>query len=228
MRDGAMASAGTVAMSLREAVEQAIASCGDQVRLAAAARLMRRIPGACVVVVGKPRAVDVAEHGLTEFAASPAVAGHVDVAGKGTAVTIRTCQSIVPIRIIADARHHRAALGQRGIAAQLVVRTVQIIDVLRDDDAFGVLPWPGANTVAGIGALGLRSFGAAEIGVPSLIAGAYRGCKLLAMGICTLDPAEVATLPDRCAGDEEGHVGCLRNLLCVHAICAYEQSGCDS
>src|SRR5215471_815012 len=58
----------------REAVEQAVAAGGDEVGLAAAARLVRGIPGALEFVVGAAAAVDVANLGLAEFAAHPVVA----------------------------------------------------------------------------------------------------------------------------------------------------------
>src|ERR1700724_2883820 len=82
---------------LREAVEQAVAAGGDEVGLAAAARLVRGVPGTLEFVVGAAAAVDMAERGLAELTAHPVVAGHVDVAGIRGAVGLRTGQGVVPV-----------------------------------------------------------------------------------------------------------------------------------
>src|ERR1700749_2748251 len=117
---------------------------------------MGRIPGARIVVVGEPGAVDMAEHGLAELAALPAVAGHVDVAGEGAAFAVGAGQRVMPVGREADAGHPGAALGERGVARELVAGAVEIVDVLGDLDALHVLPRAGADTVAGVDALALR------------------------------------------------------------------------
>ena len=68
--------AGGYASLLREAIEQAVAAGGDEVRLGAAARLMRCVPGALGFSVGAAPLVDMAEHRLAEFAARPVAAGN--------------------------------------------------------------------------------------------------------------------------------------------------------
>jgi hypothetical protein len=119
--------------------------------------------------------------------------------------------------------HHGAAFGQRGVAAEFVVRAVKIVDVLRDDHAFRVLPRTIADAIAGVDALGGRGFRGAEIGVPSLAACARRRRKLLTMGIRARQAAEITALADGGAGDEEGHIRRLWSLLRLRTAAHAEQ-----
>src|SRR5262245_14266490 len=71
---------------LREAVEQAVAAGGNQVRLAAAARHVRRVPGALEHGVLSAATIDMPNRGAAEGTARPVVAGEIHVAGPGRAI----------------------------------------------------------------------------------------------------------------------------------------------
>src|SRR5262245_57669892 len=96
---------------LREAVEQTVAAGGDQVRLAAAARHVRRIPGALEHGVRPAAPIDVPHRSTAEGAARPVVACEIHVAGPGGAVHLRAGQHVMPVRRHAEAGHLGAALG---------------------------------------------------------------------------------------------------------------------
>src|SRR5215813_10622322 len=98
---------------LREAVEQAVATGGDEVGLAAGAGLMCRVPGVLELVVGTAAAVHMADLGLAKLTARPVVASQVHVARECGAVGLRAGQHVVIVRRIAEARNPGAALGQR-------------------------------------------------------------------------------------------------------------------
>src|SRR5207237_9833733 len=104
-----------------EAVEQPVAAGGNQVGLAAGARLVRRIPGALEFGIGATAPVDVTDRGGTESFARPVVASQVEVTGPGAAIHLRAGEHVVPVRIHAKTGDHLAALGQRGLRAELVV-----------------------------------------------------------------------------------------------------------
>src|SRR5262245_2095857 len=192
---------------LREAVEQTIAASGDQVRLAAGARHVRRIPGALEHGVGPAAAIDMPDRGAAEGAARPVVAGEVHVAGPGGAVHLRAGQHVVPVRRHAEAGHHGAALGQGVLGAELVVVAVQVLDAGRDHGALEVLPGALADAIAGVDRAALRALIGAEIGAPGLAARAGRGRELLAARIGARKPAEIGALARPGAGDEERHIG---------------------
>src|SRR5215510_11419424 len=191
---------------LREAVEQTIAASGDQVRLAAGARHVRRIPGALEHGVGPAAAIDMPDRGAAEGAARPVVAGEVHVAGPGGAVHLRAGQHVMPVRRHANAGHHCAALGQRILLAKLVVVAVQVLDAGRDHGALEVLPGALADAVASVNRAALVALVRAQISAPSLAAGASRGRELLAVAIRTCEAAEVGAFAGPDAGDEKAHV----------------------
>ena len=91
-------------------------------------------------------------------------------AGERRAVRLRAGEDVVPVRRVAAAVDHLALLGQRGLLADLVVGAVQIVDVLRDHLALGVLPRAVADAVAGVD--GCPGALRAQIGAPGLAAGA--------------------------------------------------------
>src|SRR6202011_1739567 len=70
--------------------------------------------------------------------------------------------------------HGAAPLGQRRLHAELVVVAVQIVDILRDDLAFKILPRPVSNTIAGVDGLCAARCLGAEIGTPGLAARTHR------------------------------------------------------
>ncbi len=119
----------------------------------------------------------------------------------------------MPIRLHADASDHVASFRERGLLVEVIAGAVQVIDVLRDHDALGVLPRTLADAVAGIDGTALGRPIAAQIGVPRLAARAHGGCQLLAVGVSASNAAEIAAFAGPGAGHEKRHVGCLRDLL---------------
>src|SRR5262245_1690676 len=148
----------------REAVEQARTSGRDQVLLAAGARHVRGVPGALVHRVGDALAVVVADQRLAEGAARPVVAGHVDVGRKRAAVHLRAGQDVVLVGRVAAALDHLALLVQRRLLVDLGVVAMQILDVLRDHHALGIVPGTAADAIARIDRRGARRRKVAEIG----------------------------------------------------------------
>src|SRR5262245_18922318 len=133
----------------REAVEQHVAAGALEVVLAAAAvrsaRRMRRVPRLRGVVVAQADAVDVADHRGALPALGPVAAGLV-VAGRNRgAVRLRAGQCVIHVRRVAAAVDHVALFGERGLLGEVVVRAVQVGNVLRDRDTLGVLPRALAN-----------------------------------------------------------------------------------
>src|SRR5215510_12716923 len=135
---------------LREAVEQTIAAGGDQVRLAASARHVRRIPGALEHGVRPAATIDMPHRGAAEGAARPVVAGQIHVAGPGGAIHLRAGQHVVPVRRHAEAGHRGATFRQRVFDTELVVVAVQILDAGRDHGALEILPRTLADPVASV------------------------------------------------------------------------------
>src|SRR5262245_66666222 len=80
-------------------------------------------------------------------AAGPVPAGPVLAGGESFAVRLRAGQDIVIVRRVADAGDHGAALGLRRWHAELVAVAVKIVDVLRDDLSFEILPGAASDTI---------------------------------------------------------------------------------
>ena len=83
---------------------------------------------------------------------------------------------------------------------------MKIIDVLRDDHAFEVLPGAGADAVAGANGAAGPGGVAAEIGASGLAAGACILRQGLAVTIGPLQAAQVGALARSGTGNEKGHV----------------------
>src|SRR5512139_4161944 len=94
-----------VALLGGEAIEEPVATRGDQVWLRATARRVGRIPGACGRRIGLhilgtshwriARAINVSEHCNAGAAAGPVLTGKVHVRGKSTAVFVRTGHDVM-------------------------------------------------------------------------------------------------------------------------------------
>src|SRR5438552_15101552 len=180
-----------------EAVEQAVAAGRVQIGLAAAAlgaaRGVRRIPGMRRRRIIQARAVDMADDRGTLRAARPVLAGLVLARRTGAAIWHRAGQRVMLVGRIAAAVDDVALLGQRGLLCQIVL-TVQFVDILRDDDALGVLPRTLADPVARIdGGFAVGRLGA-ELAMPSAAAGPSRLGQLLAMPVGTFAAAEIGAL----------------------------------
>ena len=202
---------------LREAVEQAVAAGGDEVRLAAAARHMRRVPGR--VVLGRRRialAVHVTEHGAAERAARPVVAGQVEIARERFPFHVRTGHDVVHVGRLAPHLDGLAFLVDRGGAADLVVGAVQIGDAGGNHRALGILPRTVADAIASVDRAALRGLVGAQIGAPGFATCARGLRELLAVGISARETAQVGALAGPRTGDEERHVVLLRRNAAAH------------
>src|SRR5262245_16354652 len=180
-----------IASIRREAVEQAVAAGALQVGLAAAAirpaRGVRRVPRFRRVVVAQPLPVVMADHGGALPALGPVAAGTILARRQRTAIGLRTRQDVMSVGRLGASVDRFALLAQRRLLVDLVVGAVQVVDVLRDHLALGVLPRPAADAVARIdGGAALR----AEIGVPRAAAGTGALGQRLAMAVGALDATE--------------------------------------
>ena len=186
---------------------------GAQIGLRAAAarpaRGMRRVPGFHRRRVVEAEPVGMADHGRPLRRARPVLAGAVLAGGKRGAVGLRAGEDIVAVRRVAAAVDDLALLAHRRLLGQAVL-AVQLVDVPGDDHALGVEPWPLADAVAGVDrGLAVGGLGR-EIGTPGLAARACRLGERLAVVVGAGKAAEVTTVADRRAGDEEAHGRGLR------------------
>src|SRR4051794_7790365 len=139
----------------------------------------------------------------------PVAAGLVAFRSERRAVGLRAGQNVVHVGIVAEAVDDFALLVERGLLGQVVL-AVQLGDVLGNDHALGVLPWALADAVARIDGHRATSRLRREIGVPGLSAGACRLRQRLAIFVGAVEPAEIRAFAGSGAGDEERHVGLLR------------------
>src|ERR1700730_8298003 len=161
----------TIALVRRKAIKQAIATGALQVVLTATAagtaRWMRRIPrfGGRALVEAGP--VGMPHHRDALAALGPVAAGTVVTRGKRRSVGLRAGENVVHVRRISPTVDDSALLGKRGLLGE-IVGAMQFGNVLRNDDALGVDPWPAPDAVAGIHVTrALR----AQVSVPGLAAG---------------------------------------------------------
>src|SRR5262245_44675080 len=181
---------------------------------------MRRVPRLRWLVVAQALPVVMTDHGRAGGALGPVAAGAVVAGRERAAVRLRAGQDVVPVRRVAAAVDHLAFFIERALLGELVVGAVQIVDVLRDRLALGVLPGAASDPVAGVdGTVALR----AQIGAPGLAAGACHLRQLLAVPIGAIEAAEIGALAGAGAGDEEAHVGLLR----VDSGAQAERQRCD-
>src|SRR5215471_402945 len=210
---------GNCDLSHGEAIEEPVATRGDQVWLGAAAGSVGSIPGMRGFRVGGnilralhrriALTIGVSKHGHTGAAAGPVGTGEVHVRGKGTTVLIRAGQDVMHIGPVTPHLDRLTRLVERIGFTHLVTVAVEIGDTGCDDGALGALPWTIADAVARIDCIRAAAGICAEIGVPSLVARAGSLRQRLAMGICAGEPAEIAAFARTNARDEEGHVRLL-------------------
>src|SRR6185436_5366717 len=152
----------------------------------------------------------MADHRGALRAARPILAGAVFAGRKRGAVRLRSRQHIVAVRRVAGTADYLALFGERGLLGEVVAGAVEIGDVLGDHRAFRILPRPLADAIARIdGRLtvgGLRR----EVGAPGLAARSGRLRQCLAVIVGAGESAEIATIADAVAGQEETGIGRLR------------------
>src|SRR5579862_6337078 len=191
-----------------EAIQQARAAGGDEVRLAAAAAGVARVPRAVVAAL----LVGVSQlHGAAAVRVARVVAaGVVHAVGVGAPVRHRAGEDVVRVRHVADAVDDRLLLGQRDLLAErdaharLIERVaVQLRHALGHALAARVVPGTVADAVARVDrARALR----AHIRVPRDRRTAAGGrAELLAVSIGAGDAAVVGAVTFAHARDEERH-----------------------
>src|SRR5262245_61597797 len=209
-----------VALLRGEAIEEPVATRGDQIWLGATARRVGRMPGVGgrrirLHILGTShwritRAISVSEHCDAGTAANPVLTGKIHVRGKGTAVLVGAGQDVVHVGRVAPHFDWLALFVESIVLVDLVVVAVEISDVRCDSNTFGVLPWTIPDTVTRINCVRAAASICAEVGTPRLVAHASSLCQRLTMRICTGQSTEICTLAWAGAGYKEGHVGLLR------------------
>src|SRR5690606_7470434 len=168
--------------------------------LPAAARRMRGIPRGRVLPAAG--AVVVTDHRAAVRRAARPVRARVL---RGRAVLERAGQDVVHVRRIAAAVDLLPLLAERRFLAEVVVLAVQVLDALGNHHALGVVPGPAADAIARVDGLPAALGRRAEVCAPGLVAGADRGCELLAVRIRAPEPAQAGAVPGTFARDEEAH-----------------------
>ena len=83
----------------------------------------------------------------------PVAAGHIREplrARKGGSVRTGSGQDVVCVGLLGPTIDDSASLVERGLLVDVVVCRMQVVDVLRNHYAFGVVPWACANAVTGV------------------------------------------------------------------------------
>src|SRR5574341_1080849 len=98
------------------------------------------------------------------------------------------------VRRVAATVDDSAFLGDAVFLGQLVVVAVKIVHVLRDHDAFGVVPRPGADAIACVHGWLTATGNRAEIGTPTHPCDPGGVGERLTVSISTGEPAEGCTV----------------------------------
>src|SRR5690242_18037300 len=86
----------------------------------------------------------------TFSAGGPVLASMIFTAGECSSVEIGTGEHVVLVRVVAASVHDFFLLGKGVLLPKFGILRVQISDILRDHDAFGVVPRAFPDTIAGI------------------------------------------------------------------------------
>ena len=165
-----------VALLRGEAIEEPVATRGDQIWLGATARRVGRIPGARgrrirLHILGTShwritRAISVSEHCDAGTAAGPVLTGKIHVRGKGTAVLVGAGQDVVHVGRVAPHFDWLALFVESIGLFDLVVVAVEIGDARCDNNTFGILPWTIPDTVTRINRVRAAASICAEVSTP--------------------------------------------------------------
>src|SRR5688572_21833215 len=188
---------------------------------------MYGVPG-CVAAA---QPVVMTDHGVARAVARPIVTGSDRRAAQQHAsVRVRPGKDVVLVGRIAATFDGIALLIERGLFVDVVAIAMnvamQLGNVARNQVTLSIVPRTIADAVAGVyRRLVLRGRGA-EVGAPDFASGARRCREVLAMAIGAGEAAEVATVADAGAGDEEAHrlLGRLRLVLSGRFRC---EGGCQ-
>src|SRR5262245_61347010 len=136
--------------------------------------------------------------------AGPVIARHC--ARKRLAVRPRSRQAVVRIWIVSTSIHRRPFFGKRVLLAKLVLVAVQIVNILRNDNALRVLPGTLADAIASVHGRLISQCACAQVCPPRFVARSCRCSQLLTDRVSTGQTAEVRAIARSSARNEEAHV----------------------
>src|SRR5688572_28169446 len=171
---------------------------------------MRGIPRARRFIVFQSHPVMMTHHRLARVAAAPVVARAVLVAVERRAIGLRTGQYVVHVGLVAATVYFVPFLCERGVLVDLVVRTVQVVDIARDDDALCILPRTFADAVARMDGELIAPIALAQVRAPRAEPCPRRRCQRLAVLVGSRKTAEIGAIAVADARHEKGHLGLLR------------------
>lgn len=197
-----------VEILLGETIEQSGTPGSDQVCLAAPARGVGGVPG-CWIITAALTVV------VTNIGGSFAIARPVIAVGRShweSAVHIRAGQDVVRVGIISASVDRCALFRDRVLLGELVLVTVEVVDVGRYDDTFHVLPRTAADSIPSVNGGLIAAARRAEISAPCSAGGTGCSGELLTMGIGSCQTSQVGPISGAGTRDEEGHAGSRRLL----------------
>jgi hypothetical protein len=173
---------------------------------------MRRFHERDARIVAQTLAVDMADHGRALGAARPVATGAIFAGREGAAFRVDPVSTSWRF----GAKPTPGMIWPRSVRRvskpSLLLSLCRSSTSGRDHVALEILPWAVADAVARIDArLAVGRLGA-EVGAPGFAARAVALRQRLAVLVGALDAAEVGALAGPGAGDEERHVGRLRQL----------------
>jgi hypothetical protein len=113
------------------------------------------------------------QHGAPLAAAAPVAAGHVLVARDGASVGLRAGQYVTHIGTVAASIDHCTLFVERRVLVE-IIGAMELVHVLGDHDALGVVPGSLADPVARIARRRTAGRRGAQIGAPRVAARARR------------------------------------------------------
>ncbi len=188
-------------------------------------------------------AVVMAHIGATVFAvAGPVGASAVEGIGEGVAVWLGAGENVMLVTPVAEFhgpdftrdhlagfRHGGADVDEVAFARQQQGVAEQLAEVGGDAHTVGVVPGALADAVPCVDGGGVSGGLCREKSAPSAVARVHSFGQFLAMGVRPGQTAEVGTVTDTDAGDEEGHRPCRRPRRDLrHHGCVLGEGGCSS
>src|SRR5215510_15473549 len=126
--------------------------------------------------------------------ARPVIACHC--ARKRLAIRTRSREDVVGVGIVSTAIHLRPFFGKRVLFTKFVLVAVQVVDILRNNNAFRVLPGTLADAIPSVHSRLISRSGCAQVCPPGFAACSCRCCELLTDRVCAGQAPRFAPLPD--------------------------------
>src|SRR5688500_17382368 len=109
------------------------------------------------------------DHGTSFAIGDPVAAGHIGVASKRSSVLLRSGQDVVDVWRVASTFHNLTILVECSFLIDLIVRTVEVIDVSGDLHALGIAPGPRPNAITRVDGCRAAGRASAQISTPGAI-----------------------------------------------------------